>query len=473
MKKAILGMSLFSLMAFSSWSQKVQFEEYKLENGMHVILYQDNSVPVVKVEVMYGVGSKDDPKNKTGFAHFFEHLLFEGTANIERGDWFKIVSSAGGRNNAYTTYDLTTYFEILPSNQLELGLWMESERLLHPVINQIGVETQNGVIKEERRQTQDNRPYGNLISEVTRHLFPNTGYFHAIIGTIEDLDNATLEDFLNFHKTYYVPNNAVLIVAGDFKTAQAKKWIQEYFGPIPRGNEIKRSEFVSNPINQQINASFEDPNIQTPMMVLAYKTPPANSREALVLDFISSILSDGKSSRLSKNMVDDKKMALFVGAFNYALKNSGMYLIYGLPMGEFTMDDLVAAVDAEIQNLQNELISEREYQKLMNQYENSFVQANSSADGIATTLVTNHIMFGDANRINTQLDMYRSITRDEIREVARKYLNPNQRLYLRYIPESDVVEEAAVEALDAPKAPTTQSAVKNKKVKKEKKSKKK
>lgn len=474
MKKAILGLCLFSLMAFSSWAQKVQFEEYKLENGMHVILYQDNSVPVVKVEVMYGVGSKDDPQNKTGFAHFFEHLLFEGTANIERGEWFKIVSANGGRNNAYTTYDLTTYFEIFPSNQLQLGLWMESERLLHPVINQIGVETQNGVIKEERRQTQDNRPYGNLISEVTRHLFPGTGYYHAIIGTIEDLDNATLDDFLNFHKTYYVPNNAVLVVAGDFKKDQTKKWIQEYFGPIPAGQAIMRAPFVSKPITEQINAKFEDPNIQTPMMVLAYKTPPANSREALVLDFISSILSDGKSSRLSKTMVDDKKMALFVGAFNYALKNSGMYLIYGLPMGEFTMDDLKTVIDEEIKKLQNELISEREYQKLMNQYENSFVQSNSTPEGIATTLVTNFTMFGDANRINTQLEMYRSITREEIQEVARKYLNPNQRLYLQYIPESESVEEAAVEiAPSATQPETAQPAGKKKKVKKEKKSKKK
>lgn len=476
MKKNVVSLFVLALVAFNSWAQKVQYEEYKLSNGMHVILYQDNAVPVVKVEVMYGVGSKDDPKNKTGFAHFFEHLLFEGTANIDRGEWFKIVSANGGRNNAYTTYDLTTYFEIFPSNQLQLGLWMESERLLHPVINQVGVDTQNGVIKEERRQTQDNRPYGNLISEVTRHLFPGTGYHHAIIGTIEDLDNATLADFIQFHKTYYVPNNAVLVVAGDFDKKQAKKWIQEYFEPIPKGKIVERSEFQTAPINKQIEAKFHDGNIQTPMMVLAYKTPPANSREALVLDLISSILSDGKSSRLSKKLVDDKKMALFVGAFNYALKNSGMYLIYGLPMGETTLEDLMKEVDEEITKLQTELLSERDYQKLMNQYENNFVQSNSTPEGIATSLATNFTMFGDASRINTELDMYRSITIEEIREVAKKYLNPNQRLFLRYLPEEEevpVVAQPIPEKVEPAPAPAPASGKKGKKEKKAKKEKKK
>jgi predicted Zn-dependent peptidase len=438
----------FTFFSVQSFSQKVDFEEYTLPNGLHVILYQDNSVPVVKVEVMYGVGSKDDPKNKTGFAHFFEHLLFEGTQNIERGEWFKIVSANGGRNNAYTTYDLTTYFEIFPSNQLELGLWMESERLLHPVINEIGVQTQNGVIKEERRQTQDNRPYGNLISEVTRHLFPQTGYQHAIIGSMEDLDNATLQDFIQFHKDFYKPNNAVLVVAGDFKKTQAKKWIEEYFGPIPKGAEVERNPFRPQEITSPIEASFTDPNIQTPMMVLAYRTPPADSREALVLDLISSVLSDGKSSRLSKKLVDDKKMALFIGAFNYALKHSGMYLIFGLPLGDATMEDLVREVDEEIERLQSELISEREYQKLMNQYENNFVQSNSSPEGIATTLATNFTMFRDASRINTELDMYRSITREEIQEVARKYLQPTTRLFLRYVPEEEATAVVVDETID-------------------------
>jgi predicted Zn-dependent peptidase len=355
---------------------------------------------------------------------------------------------------------------------------MESERLLHPEINQIGVDTQNGVIKEERRQTQDNRPYGNLISEVTRHLFPGSGYQHSIIGSIADLDNATLEDFIQFHKTYYVPNNAVLIVAGDFEKVQTKKWIKDYFGPIPKGAPVERSSFNTTPINEQINGEFRDANIQTPMMVLAYKTPPASSRDAMVLDLISSILSDGKSSRLSKKLVDDKKMALFVGAFNYALKNSGMYLIYGLPMGETTLDDLAKEVDVEIKKLQEEFLSDRDYQKLMNQYENNFVQSNSTPEGIATSLATNYTMFGDASRINTELEMYRSITREEIQAVSIKYLNQNQRLFLRYLPEEETPivepETAPIQVEAAPEVPQSgeKKSKREKKSKKEKKKKK-
>jgi predicted Zn-dependent peptidase len=444
MKRLSLIIAFSSSVFVALNAQKIEFEEYKLDNGLHVILHEDKSAPLVKVEVMYNVGSKDDPKNKTGFAHFFEHLLFEGTKNIERGEWFKMVTSKGGRNNAYTSYDVTTYFEIFPSNNLQMGLWMESERMRHPVINQIGVDTQNGVIKEERRQTQDNRPYGNLISQVTKNLFPNTGYSHPIIGSIEDLDNATLQDFIDFHNTYYKPNNAVLVIAGDFDKAQAKTWIKDYFSTIPSGPAIKRNAFDLAPITSPISATFEDPNVQLPMQVLAYRTLPSTTKDAKALDLLSSILSDGKSSILYKKLVDEKKMALQIGAFNFGLKESGMYLLYGLPMQGFTMDQLVQEIDEEVAKLQNDLISENDYKKLMNQYETQFIEKNSSAEGIGNSLANNYTIYGDANKINTELDEYRSISREDIRNVARKYLQSNTRLNLRYTPK-DFVEKKAEE----------------------------
>lgn len=436
-------MALSSILMLGSVAsaQKVTFEEYTLENGLHVILHQDKSAPVVITSVMYHVGAKDENPERTGFAHFFEHLLFEGTENIKRGEWFKIVSGNGGTNNANTSDDRTYYFEVFPSNNLELGLWMESERLLHPVINQIGVDTQNEVVKEEKRLRVDNSPYGNIFTAVKENLFKKHPYRWAPIGSMAHLDAATLEEFQAFNKKFYVPNNAVLVVAGDIDPAQTIKWVNKYFGSIKRGADVKKEVFVEDPITTQINATFEDPNIQLPMLVQAYRTPSMKTRDAKVLDMISSILSDGKSSRLYKKMVDEKKVALQVGAFNNSQEDYGMYLIYGIPMGETTTADLVANIDEEIKKIQTELISERDFQKLQNKFENQYVNSNTSIEGIAENLATYYLLYGDVNLINTEIDIYRSITREEIRTVANKYLNQNQRLILDYVPAKDKAQK--------------------------------
>lgn len=418
-------------------AQKVAFEEYDLDNGLHVILHNDQSAPVVITSVMYHVGSKDENPERTGFAHFFEHLLFEGTENIKRGEWFKIVTANGGTNNANTSEDRTYYFEVFPSNSLEVGLWMESERLMHPVINQIGVDTQNEVVKEEKRLRVDNQPYGSLIAEVKKNMFKVHPYRWAPIGSMEHLDAATLAEFQAFNKKFYTPNNAVLVVAGQLDIAQTKAWIQKYFGPIPRGEKINKQTFVEEPITETIRAKYEDPNIQKPMVVASYRTPSMKTRDARVLDMISTILSDGKSSRLYKKIVDDKKMALQVGAFNYSQEDYGQYILYGMPQGDATSEDLVREIDEEIVKLQNELISEKDFQKLQNIYENNYVNSNSSVEGVAENLASFYLLYGDVNLINTEIEIYRSITREEIRNIAKKYLNPNQRLILDYVPGKD------------------------------------
>ena len=427
-------------------AQKVAFEEYDLANGMHVILHNDPSAPVVVTSVMYHVGAKDEQPDRTGFAHFFEHLLFEGTENIKRGEWFKIVTSNGGTNNANTTEDRTYYYEVFPSNNLELGLWMESERLMHPVINQIGVDTQNEVVKEEKRLRYDNSPYGQLIPQVKKHMFTKHPYRWTTIGSMEHLDAAKLEEFQAFNKKFYIPNNAVLIVAGDISNpTQTKEWIQKYFGSIPKGPAIVRQTYVEDPITQPINATFEDPNIQKPMVVAAYRTPSMKTRDARVLDFISTYLSDGKSSKLYKKIVDDKKMALQIGAFSYNQEDYGTYILYGMPQGEFTSKDIINEVDAEIVKLQTDLISVTDLQKLKNKYENNYVSGNASVEGIADNLATYYLLYGDVNLINTEIDIYNSITPEEIRSVAKKYLNPNQRLLLDYIPAKDKADSSPSE----------------------------
>lgn len=434
MKTQVLALLSAILISQISMAQQVVFEEYTLDNGLHVILHQDNTAPVVTTAVMYHVGAKDENPERTGFAHFFEHLLFEGTKNIKRGEWFKIVSSNGGTNNANTNDDRTYYYEVFPSNNLALGLWMESERMLQPVINQIGVDTQNEVVKEEKRLRVDNQAYGSFLAEVKKNMFDKHPYRWTTIGSMDHLDAASLEEFIAFNKKFYVPNNAVLVVAGAIDKKETKELIQKYFGSIPRGETIIRETFTEEPITTTRKASYHDPNIQIPAIVAAYRTPSMKTRDAYVLDMISSLLSSGKSSRLYKKIVDEKKMAFQIGAFNFTQEDYGLYIIFGLPLGDTTLADLLVEIDEEVLKIQTELITEKELQKLRNKFENQFVNSNSSVQGIAHSLASYYMLYGDINLINTEIDIYNSITREEIRTVAKKYLNSNQRLELEYLP---------------------------------------
>ena len=436
MKRGILTLIAVFLLVFSSNAQKVEFEEYDLNNGMHVILHQDNAAPVVTTSVMYHVGAKDEQPDRTGMAHFFEHLLFEGTKNIKKGEWFKLVSSNGGKNNANTTDDRTYYYEVFPSNKLELGLWLESERLLHPIIKQEGVDTQNEVVKEEKRLRVDNQPYGRFLEYVKQNMFKKHPYKGTTIGKMAHLDDATLEEFLAFNKKFYVPNNATLVVAGDIDVSSTKKLIEDYFGPIPRGKDIERNFPKEDPITEAIEAKGYDANIQIPAIMAAYRTPSMKTRDSRVLDMISSYFSSGKSSILYKKLVDTKKMALQVGAINLSQEDYGTYILFGLPQGETKLADIISEIDEEVLKMQTTLISEKAYQKLQNQFENNYVDSNSSVEGIANSLARYNVLYGDTNLINTEIDIYRSVTREEIRDVAKKYLNSNQRLILEYLPES-------------------------------------
>ncbi len=434
--KKLLSLLIILMIHFDSISQNVDFIEYDLDNGLHVILHQDKSVPLAVTSVMYHVGSKDDSPDRTGFAHFFEHLLFEGSENIDRGQFMKIVESNGGSLNAYTSNDETYYFEFFPSNKLELGLWLESERMLHPVIDEIGVQTQNEVVKEEKRSNYDNRPYGQLLPQITQSLFTKHPYRWLPIGSMDHLDAATLDEFIAYNKKFYVPNNAVLVVAGNFEIDDVKKKISDYFGPIPRGEEVPRINITEDPITAEIKKKFYDPNIQLPMGLVSYRIPSFKDRDSYVLDMISSILSGGKSSRLYKKMVDDKKVSVQVQAVNLSFEDYGVYVILSLPVGENTLQTLYDNIDEEIEKLKSDLISDREYEKLQNEFENSFISTNASMSGIANSLASYYLLHDNVNLINERLDIYKSITKEEIRDVANKYLNKDSRAVIDYLPES-------------------------------------
>lgn len=434
MKKTLFPLASLFFLSLTTMAQEVEFQEYDLDNGLHVILHQDNTAPVVTTAVMYHVGGKDREDGRTGFAHFFEHLLFEGTENIERGKWFEIVTSNGGTNNANTSNDRTYYYESFPSNNLKLGLWMESERMLHPVIKQEGVDTQNEVVKEELRLRYENSPYGQVINAVSENLFKKHPYKDPNIGYMKDLDAATLQEFKDYFKKYYVPNNAVLVVAGDIDIDQTKKMVQDYFGPIPKGPAIERNFPTEDPITQEIDAKHYDKNIQIPALITAYRTPGFADHDSFVLNMVSSYLSDGNSSKLYKKLVEDDKKALQVGAFNVSQEDYGAYLVFGIPMGETPLDTLQTEIEEEVAKVRNELMSERDFEKLQNKFENNYVNSNSSVADIANSLASYYLLYNDTNLINNEIDIYRKISREEIKDVANKYLKPNQRVIIEYLP---------------------------------------
>lgn len=419
-----------------SAQNKIDFEEYDLDNGLHVILHEDHSTPIAAVTVLYHVGSKNEDTERTGFAHFFEHLLFEGSENIKRGEFDSYVTNAGGALNANTSQDRTFYFELLPSNQMELGLWLESERMLHANIQNIGVETQREVVKEEKRQRVDNQPYGSWLENMMKRLYTEHPYNWVPIGSMDHLNAAQLDEFMAFYKKFYVPNNATLSIAGDIDVEKTKELIAAYFGDIPRGTDVVQPTVQEPALGGEKTATIYD-NIQLPAIMMGYRMPPQTSDDAYALQMASSVLSGGPSSRMYKRLVDQDQTALQVFAFPFSLEQGGAFITFSLANAGKTIDDMVPALEEEISKLQNELISEREFQKIQNQMESNFIQSNSKMAGIAESLADYHTYYGDANYINTEIERYRSVTREDIHRVAQKYLVKDNRVVLRYLPKSE------------------------------------
>ena len=415
---------------------KIKFEEYDLDNGLHVILHQDNSTPIVAVTVSYHVGSKNEELGRTGFAHFFEHLLFEGTENIERGEFDTYVTEAGGALNANTSQDRTFYYEVLPSNEYKLGLWLESERMLHAKIEEVGVETQREVVKEEKRQRMDNQPYGSFLYEMFSRAYTVHPYSWIPIGSMDDLNAAEIDEFRKFYKKFYVPNNACLSIAGDIDVKETKEWIELYFGSIPRGEDVVQPTIVEPALGGEKRATIYD-NIQLPGMMLGYRIPSYTESDFYAIDMLGYVLSNGQSSRLNKKLVEEDQSAIQVFAFPFPLEDGGLFVTFAIANAGKQLSDLEGPIDSEIERIQTDLISDNEYEKIMNQIENDFVSSNGRISGIAESLSDYYLYYGDTDLINTELELYQKVTKEDIMRVAKKYLNKDNRVVLEYLPMSE------------------------------------
>jgi predicted Zn-dependent peptidase len=414
--------------------EKIKFTEYDLSNGLHVILYPNGATPNVMVSVMYHAGAKNEDPAKTGFAHLFEHLMFEGSENIGRGEYSAIVKAAGGSLNASTTQDRTYYYESMPSNELELALWLESERMVHAKIDTIGVNTQKGVVIEERKQSYDNQPYGTWREELDKRAYTVHPYQWQTIGNPEHVLSASFDDIYRFYQTYYVPDNAVLVIAGDFEEKQTKEWIYNYFGTIPRGTfPVYRPNIVEPPQTVEVRDTVSDA-VQLPAVVMGYHAPALGTRESYVMDILVQILYGGKSSRMKANL-DDAGLTVQTLVSYSASEEPGMVYLIGVGNRGKELPEVENAITAEVVKLTGELVPEEEFQMALAAIEYQTAVQQQSLSGVSENLASYYTFLKDAGRINRELDYYNNITREDLLEVARNYFQPQSRVVLHYIPE--------------------------------------
>ncbi len=438
MRKRIFGvLILLVCLCTAVFAQvNIKFVEYNLPNGLHVILHEDHSVPIVSQVMAYHAGSKNERPDRTGFAHFFEHLMFEGSPNIPRGQFFKIVQNAGGDLNAGTSFDKTVYFITLPSNQLELAMWMESERMLQLKVDSIGIETQRGVVKEERKQSIDNRPYGSVFEQTFSHAYKVHPYRWTPIGSTQYIDMATYDEFREFYRSFYVPNNACLVIAGDIDIDKTKELVVKYYGDIPKGQgEIFRPKEVEPAQTVEVRDTVYD-NIQLPAVIEAYHVPAQGTKDYYALSMLTNLLSGGESSRLNKRLVDKDKIAVYVGTFPLDLEDPSLFLVFAVANFGKSPLDVENTMQREIVKAQDSLISEEEFSKIRNQKETGFIEKNATVQGKAMQLANYYLFFGDANLINSEITKFMSVTREDIQRVAQQYFSPTNRTLLYYLPKT-------------------------------------
>ncbi|MCC6936920.1 MAG: insulinase family protein [Flavobacteriales bacterium] len=430
-----IAIALPAMLTANAFAQSaaIAYTEFDLDNGLHVILHEDHSTPIVAVSVMYHVGSKNEEKDRRGFAHFFEHLLFEGSENIARGEFSKYVEKAGGVLNANTSSDRTYYYEVLPSDQLELGLWLESERMLHARVDQKGIDTQREVVNEERKQRYENQPYGTILPEVLSRAYSVHPYQWPTIGFMEDLNAASEADYKAFYKKFYIPNNAVLVVAGDITPVKARELVAKYFSEIPKGAPVVQPTIVEPPLEKEVRDVVYD-RIQLPAVVMAYRIPPAGSTDFYAVDLLNNLLSHGNSSRLNKALKDDRHMAVYTGAFSLPFEQGGLAIMYAIANAGVEVDALEQGMESQITLIQERGVSEADMTKLVAQLETEAVQDKSRIAGIANNLATAYLLLGDTKLVNTELERYLQLTSADLQRAAKTYFNPKARVVLHYLP---------------------------------------
>ena len=413
---------------------KVDFKDFKLKNGLRVLLVEDHTAPVISIAVTYDVGSRNERKGRTGFAHLFEHMMFTGSQNVGKNEYSLLIDTNGGGNNATTSEDRTWFYSTVPSNQLEMVLFLEADRMRSLDITQENLDGQRNAVQEERRRAVDNQAYGKSGEKMQETIYDNFAYKHTVFGSMDDLNAASLQDVREFFRIYYAPNNAALAVVGDFKTETALAKIKTYFEGIPSQPAPPAVDAAEPPQTAERRFKIEDPLARAAQIVIGYKGIIANTPDFYALQVLNQALAAGQSSRLFQKLIKEKEIASGVFSLTNAMRSSGDYEITAsLPPGK-RMEDLEAAINEEIERIQREPIADWELAKAKNAARRSSIQVLQRSLGIATRLTQYAIFYNDPGLINTQFDKYSAVTKDDVMRVANKYLKPTNRTVAITVP---------------------------------------
>ncbi len=438
MKKIIvIALLILPTVLIAKKNPMAEFVEYDLDNGLHVIIYHDVNETNVVVGTKYHVGAKNEEADRTGFAHFYEHLLFHGTKNIPQGEFENTVMNAGGYCNAYTTYDVTYYYQLLPAHEYKLGLWVESERMLHPIITEEGINREREIVKEEKRMRYEGKPLGNSYYDMMGAMFTYETYGHNMIGSMDHLDASSTKDFKDFFEKYYVPNNACLVVAGNVDISEAKKWIEYYFKDIPKGKEIKRPKDFGGSTGKEKIIEKTEKGLKKTAVSLNYYAVPETHSDAPIMNVIAAILSgDNTYSYFDKDiLVDSDTIIQHVSATTELWEKVGVFRIKGKLKVEGQEQYLISKVEEQLKRLKNEPVDDYVLQQVINTFEVGYTDFYFHAESLADMITNYYHFWGDANEFNNVIEKYTSITAKDIQRVAKKYFNKDNRVSIIYHPE--------------------------------------
>jgi predicted Zn-dependent peptidase len=415
---------------------RVDFKETTLKNGLRVITVEDHSAPVVAISVTYNVGSRNEREGRTGFAHLFEHMMFKGSENVGSGEHFMLVFNNGGTMNGTTNEDRTNYFEALPSNQLDLALFLEADRMRSLAITKENLDNQRNAVQEERRLGVDNQPYGKSFELRQELMYDNFAYKHSVIGSMEDLNAATVEDVAEFFKTYYAPNNAVLVLVGDFKTAEALAKIRANFESIPRQPDPPAVDMTEPPQKAERRAKLDDVLARAPRVDVVYKAAQGNTPDYYALLVLTGALQGGQSSRLYQTLVKEKELVTGVGGFMDEKRGVGGFFTSATLRPGATTKDVEELIYAEIERLKKEPIADWELQKAKNSARRALIGNLQSSLSRAILMGQFAVYYNDPGLINTRLDKISAVTKEDVQRVANKYLKETNRTIVITMPKA-------------------------------------